>query len=521
MDRSSKTVLLSTIGTVLLLVSSMHVSAAEKPVRHEFVSETLGGQPKATEWNTTMVDYLGYVGSDNSIAVDSNDWPHISYYDLKNRDLKYARWTGNGWLFTRVDSRDKVGHYSSIAIDSNDYPHITYYDDTNEGLKYANMTGGSWSITTVDTQGAFRSTSVALDSNDYPHILYSGTTYTELKYAYWNGDKWIIEIVDADGVAGRQRSVALDSEDNPHVSYYGAQYDLLYAKRTKTGWSIETVDSDYLAGMDSSIAVDSNDCPHISYWYQDHNDLRYAKLTGGRWGIETVDSDGRTGESTSIALDSEDNPHITYHYATTPDNAFVSDIMYASWTGTNWNIETVNSSGNNPHWSSLAIDSRNRPHVSFFEDENDDLIYASRIEAAPPERSLSLDIDPDTLNLKSRGKWITAYLRTEGAMADEIDASSLLLNDLLSPEWWELHDSNTLMAKFNRADVQAILPVSDSVDIKVTGQWKDGETFEVHDIIRVIMPGTVPLVPRNTFPGNRFLSFFEQSPRTFLGKGLI
>jgi hypothetical protein len=45
------------------------------------------------------------------------------------------------------------------------------------------------------------------------------------------------------------------------------------------------------------------------------------------------------------------------------------------------------------------------------------------------------------------------------------------------------------MVKFDRAAVQAILPVSDTVDIKVTGQWKDGQVFEVHDIIRVINPG--------------------------------
>jgi hypothetical protein len=45
------------------------------------------------------------------------------------------------------------------------------------------------------------------------------------------------------------------------------------------------------------------------------------------------------------------------------------------------------------------------------------------------------------------------------------------------------------MVKFHRAAVQAILPVSNAVDIKITGQWKDGEAFELNDTIKVIDVG--------------------------------
>ncbi len=107
----------------------------------------------------------------------------------------------------------------------------------------------------------------------------------------------------------------------------------------------------------------------------------------------------------------------------------------------------------------------------------------------PPPRSIDLDIDPDTLNLNSKGRWITAYLTTENAKAEDIDPSSLLLNDVIPPAWWNVQNETTLMVKFDRSAVQAILPVSNAVDIKIAGQWKDGETFEVHDIIRVIDVG--------------------------------
>ncbi len=207
-------------------------------------------------------------------------------------------------------------------------------------------------------------------------------------------------------------------------------------------------------------------------------------MNGSGWNIEIVDSAGVVGRDvTSIALDISDNPHISYFDTTN------GDLKYAKWDGNGWNNETVDSAGNVGWYSSLVLDSNDNPHISYSDRTNSDLKYATKAELAPATPSITLDIDPDTLNLKSKGKWITAYLTTEDASADDIDALSLLLNDVIRPEWWDIQNNTTLMIKFDRAVVQAIVPVSDSVDIKVTGQWKDGESFEVHDMIRVINPG--------------------------------
>ncbi|MFQ6061360.1 MAG: hypothetical protein ACE5KV_08760, partial [Thermoplasmata archaeon] len=107
----------------------------------------------------------------------------------------------------------------------------------------------------------------------------------------------------------------------------------------------------------------------------------------------------------------------------------------------------------------------------------------------PPEiRRLSLDIDPDTLNLKSRGRWITAYLSTENGSVHDVNVSSVLLHDTLPPERWDYQD-DVLMLKFNRQGLIAILEVGDSVEIRLSGKWKDGTDFEAYDYIRVISPG--------------------------------
>ena len=88
----------------------------------------------ALTWNIETVD-SGYVGRFSSIALDSRDNPHISYYNgFLNRDLKYARWNGSVWS---IEDVDPIGEHSSLVLDSSDNPHISYYDWAILDLKYA------------------------------------------------------------------------------------------------------------------------------------------------------------------------------------------------------------------------------------------------------------------------------------------------------------------------------------------------------------------------------------------------
>ena len=103
------------------------------------------------------------------------------------------------------------------------------------------------------------------------------------------------------------------------------------------------------------------------------------------------------------------------------------------------------------------------------------------------EVKVTLDIDPDTLNLKSKGRWITAYLSAQNASLQDIDVSTILLQEALTPERWD-HQDDVLMLKFNRQELIAMLEVGESVEIMLSGKWKDGTALEAHDRIRVINP---------------------------------
>jgi len=109
----------------------------------------------------------------------------------------------------------------------------------------------------------------------------------------------------------------------------------------------------------------------------------------------------------------------------------------------------------------------------------------------------TIDIDPDTLNLESKGMWITAYIELPaGYNVADIDVSTLLLNGSVQAESKPASigdDDNDeiidLMVKFDRAAVERLLEVGDNVEITVSGSLTYGTQFAGIDIIRVIRKG--------------------------------
>ncbi len=480
--RKTATIVVLALGT--LLVFSSQISLAQHNPSLKMTVEKIETQPvNLGSWRIEYVDEEYWVGHCTSLALDKYNRPHISYWDLTNRYLKYAKWTGSFWDVEYVEWTG-TSTRTSIALDDNGHAHISFaakYPHTV--LRYAEWTGVDWSIETVDpSKGIGGESSVALDSIGNPHIAYVGNS--SLKYAKWTGSEWSIETVDSSGNVGSYPSIAINSKDLPRISYHDRMNDdLKYAKWTGSEWLNETVDAAHNVGQWTSLALDDDGFPHISYYDEGNEDLKYAKWTGSEWLNETVDAYGRMGWFTSIALDASNNPHISYLGKTDHRH-----LKYAEWTESGWSIEIVDSRWSFGLWTSIEIDSNDLPHISYFDDHDGSVMYATKAKPGPPPCSAYLNIDPDTLNLKSRGRWITAYLTTENCGAQDIDPSSLLLNDEVKPAWWDIQNNTTLMVKFDRAAVQAILHVSDSVDIKITGQWKRGGSFEAHDAIRVIDP---------------------------------
>ena len=125
----------------LIPTMHVHISYYESTNDDLKYATCSSGCTTASNWDKVSVDTTGNVGYYTSIAIDSNDAVHISYLDFTNIDLKYATCssgctTASNWDIVSVDTTGNVGYHTSIAIDSNDAVHISYYDSGYDDLKY-------------------------------------------------------------------------------------------------------------------------------------------------------------------------------------------------------------------------------------------------------------------------------------------------------------------------------------------------------------------------------------------------
>jgi len=359
-------------------------------------------------WTNTTVDSAVDVGSHTSLTVDSNGDVHISYFDEHNEHLKYATYDGSSWSIETVDSGEgthsdgsdgKVGKYSSIAVDSNDVVHISYYQEGNQygdeygELKYASGSYESWSISEVSTGSGWppsdrgKYSSIAIDSNNNPHISYFDATEGNLGYRHHNGVEWddFPSCCTSSDVHGLYTSIDLDSNNYPHISYYDATNgDLKYAvqKSSNSWWANMLVDGADDIGYHSSLIIDSNQDVHISY-QGDDGDLKYATRPADAaseipWTTSYLTSTGSDPQSTSIAVDSSGNVHISYY-----ESFDFQGLKYATYDGNSWTTTEVDGGDaqvgptNVGFDSSLALDSSGGVHISYYDFTNGNLKYAT------------------------------------------------------------------------------------------------------------------------------------------------
>ena len=107
--------------------------------------------------------------------------------------------------------------------------------------------------------------------------------------------------------------------------------------------------------------------------------------------------------------------------------------------------------------------------------------------------SAEIDIHPDTLNLSSKGKWLTCYIwLPEDYDVADIEPNSVLIenepNDIYAEWIWFEGQEDVAMAKFSRSQVLEVLDIND-VELTVSGELMDGTFFEGTDAIRVIDKG--------------------------------
>lgn len=334
-------------------------------------------------------DSRGETGWNSSIAVDSKDALHISYFNRTQRELMYMTNAGGNWEKTILDATEdsSPGYDSSLAIDSSDKVHISYSDWKKDDLKYITNAGGSWEIITIDASGDVGyGSSLAVDGDSFIHISYIGDR-DELKYATNRSGEWITAVVDADVAIRGKTAIGIDSKNGVHIAY-GEYGELKYASNSSGEWAVSELAEDDIKidlsySTHLSLAVAPDDGVHISYYaenttYNEVGALRYVTNSSGRWEYTTVVSNSNSGLYNSLAIDSKGKIHISYFERTAVIGRDELGLLYyATNVGGPWVYKMIQDRGNYGKYTSIAINSKQEVSISFFHLYEEALNYAA------------------------------------------------------------------------------------------------------------------------------------------------
>ncbi|MCK9581277.1 MAG: hypothetical protein M0Q92_12640 [Methanoregula sp.] len=299
------------------------------------------------------------------------------------------------WQVSTVAEDIRYYPFASVAYGPDSVPHVAYRSNVTRSIHHAWESGGTWNTETVGPSAGTFTTSVAISPYGIPSVSYGdGLYFGNMMFAGKNGSSWERTVVARGSMAdaGQFSSLAFDRQGIPYITYNDGQVlaSLYYAGlNTTTGeWEFSLIDDDtpYTgdAGYSSSLKIDAAGHPHVAYISDDPWGLRYAtSLDGTNWTVTKLDELDRpnyfyrTYSGVSMALDSRGYPHINYYNQTTTDT-IPSQIYYLSWSGTAWDRETVEVLSKRDFTTSLAIDSRDVPHIAYCDVGAKALKYATR-----------------------------------------------------------------------------------------------------------------------------------------------
>lgn len=479
------------------------VSASIQPS----ITSEFEGFHAAIDWVLEEVGEIGTqipgsVGPANrtSLAIDSANRPHIAFQNVETGEINYAYRDQTGsWSVENLVSYNIKGSFVALALDSNDHPVVCYFNLSmspgSAGLSCAFFEDSGWRHDVVDDSSWSGSyVSISIDSLDRPHLAYVGTERS-LVYSWLDGHAWnktVIRTRDEGPV--QWVSLDLDSNDAPHIATtsFLPEHGLWYYRLNKTKWEKEAIDPSTRPGAIFSMVLDSSDLPHLVYGDTWEKVPLYVYNDGSVWHFRHVGYEAKSLRG-SFTLDSNQNPHVAY------EDYDSWNLRYACVEGGLWKKEVVDAEGLVGFEPYLALDSNSIPSISYLDLTDWVLMYATRKK----EIQADIDIDPHTINLGSRGKWITCYIELLGVHDPrDINASTILLMDTLSPElnpkygfvkseesYIVDHDGDGIyerMVKFDRQMVIEMLEPGETVTLTVTGRLFDGTDFQGTDVIRVI-----------------------------------
>ncbi len=340
-------------------------------------------------WESETVASEGNVGEGCSLAADRWGRLHISYVDVTEEEVKYARYDGSGWQFETIASDIAVRGLTAIDLDAFDRPHVVFSDEQAGELVYAYRSGTAW-VTEKITDGTDNLFVSIHAWGSGPHVTYAKVgIMTTLRYAYRDDGEWFTESV---GSGGEFNRVFLDNGQTPHVIFYGPGNKVKHGVYEDAAWTLSDVDE----GIYCDGAVGPDGKIHVSFTTVENDGLKYAVSgAGGSWEVEEVEVAEGKPAGTQITLNAAGDVFISYY-------SFENfDLHLATKKGATWKHELVAAGGDSGDPHSIAPGQDGYPVIAYYASVKEDLNVARYDPLTDVEiTSFTARRTPDGVNIR-------------------------------------------------------------------------------------------------------------------------
>ena len=256
-------------------------------------------------WSSQIIDSYNGVSLDatwTDIEVDSIGNIMIAYYDddgyIGMANSVSGSWNYYGLDLTPGPFEDYSPHMSragNLILDSNDDPHIVWFDDSNN-MHYSTNKTGAW-VDYLFPDYAPTTGDIAVDSNDNIHIIFSKHDWDEDNLSYYNnvGGSWanysIDNTIEISPHHDWTKSLIIDQDDNLHLAVVeSGTNDLIYVDNIQGDWTSRVVvNSTDVVLQKISMALDDSGTPYIAY--VDHSNSSLSITFIGQVAVLALDDD--------------------------------------------------------------------------------------------------------------------------------------------------------------------------------------------------------------------------------------
>ncbi len=321
-----------------------------------------------------------WFGGHFALVVDGDHTPHIAY---EHEDSLMYRWQtdGGSWSSESIASLDSDPNWLSLVFDGDQNLHLTYIDGIR--LSYAARENGSWDSHRHISDDTSISApiihhSMVIDSQDTLHAVV-GTNAGDIEHLAYDGHQWthqsINRIIEVPNPGAPQTAIGVD--DVLHTTFtITSPWEIFHAQFDQQ-WSYDSISSDYAVSSRHRVAVDDTGAIHLAMIDQQSDQLFYGHRHAGEsssWSIEQVDSGENLSRTIAFAVDSKNRPHIAYYDYDLNDR---TEIRYARKTGDDWLTQVIDDAEilQGAHID-LDVDTRGYPHL-LYRDGGETLRYTT------------------------------------------------------------------------------------------------------------------------------------------------